>query len=137
MVDKKSAGECNCAAVAFELTDVGQGVFVCHCSICRRLTGSNGIAVVVVKNEGFRWIRGEGFVSNWQKPGHDWISSFCSVCGSTLPVINDESSMAVPAGLLSHGDKGLAVIHHLWVDSKAGWDEIGDSGQQHCEAFRG
>jgi len=137
MVDKKVSGECNCGAVAFELTGDAQGVFVCHCSICRRLTGSNGIAVVVIGNQGFRWTNGEELISSWRKPGHDWISCFCSVCGSTLPVANDESSMAIPAGLLSEGSESLTVVHHLWVDSKANWDQIGDSGQQHLQAFKG
>jgi len=136
VVNKKVSGECNCGAVAFELTDDAQGIFVCHCSICRRLTGSNGIAVVLIGNENFRWLRGEELISNWKKPQHDWISCFCSVCGSTLPVANDESRMAVPAGLLLEGIENLKVIHHIWVDSKAHWDDIGDSGQQHFQAFQ-
>jgi hypothetical protein len=41
-------GECNCGAVQFEIDADLTDVFVCHCSICRRSTGSNGIAVVVV-----------------------------------------------------------------------------------------
>jgi hypothetical protein len=45
--------------------------------------------------------------------------------------------MFVPAGLLSEGHEELKVIHHIWVDSKANWDEIGDSGKQHSEAFEG
>jgi hypothetical protein len=45
--------------------------------------------------------------------------------------------MFIPAGLISDGGKALRVIHHVWVGSKAVWDEIGDSGQQHSEAFEG
>lgn len=43
--------------------------------------------------------------------------------------------MFVPAGLISEGGEGLRVIHHVWVDSKADWDEIGDQGEQHREAL--
>ena len=39
-----ATGECNCGAVQFEIDAQLSGVFVCHCSICRRSTGSNGIA---------------------------------------------------------------------------------------------
>jgi len=134
--DHKLSGECNCGAVAFDLMDEPNGIFVCHCSICRRYTGSNGIAVLVIENENFRWSRGEELVSNWRKPQHDWISCFCSVCGSTLPVANDESRMAIPAGLMLEGVGSLSVIHHIWVDSKASWDEIGDQGRQHPQAFQ-
>ena len=46
-------GECNCGAVAFEIDADISDVFVCHCSICRKFTGSNGIAVVVIDNNAF------------------------------------------------------------------------------------
>lgn len=130
-------GECNCGAVAFEISADLSGVFVCHCSICRRSTGSNGIAVVVIDNNAFRWIRGEELITSWKKPDADWQTWFCRICGSPVPGINDESRMFVPAGLISNGGESLAVIHHVWVDSKAVWDEIGDSGQRHREAFEG
>jgi hypothetical protein len=130
-----ASGECNCGAVAFEITCDLSGVFVCHCSICRRATGSNGIAVVVVDNDAFRWIRGEDQVATWKKPDADWQIWFCPTCGSPLPGKNDESRMFVPAGLLRDSGDSLRVIHHIWVDSRAGWDEIGDSGKRHREAF--
>jgi hypothetical protein len=130
-------GECNCGAVAFEIDCDLSGVFVCHCSICRRATGSNGIAVVVIDNDALRWIRGEELITTWRKPDSDWQTWFCRVCGSPLPGINDETRMFVPAGLISEGGESLRVIHHIWVGSKAVWDEIGDSGKQHLEAFEG
>jgi hypothetical protein len=128
-------GECNCGAVAFEIDAELSDVYVCHCSICRRATGSNGIAVVVVDNDAFRWTRGEDRIEVWQKPGADWRMSFCRVCGSPLPGVNDPRRMFVPAGAISDGGESLRVVHHLWVGSKACWDEIGDSGRQHAGAL--
>ena len=130
-------GECNCGAVAFEVNAESPGVYVCHCSICRRSTGSNGIAVIVVANEDFRWTHGEDHVSTWRKPDADWQTWFCDTCGSRLPGANDEKRMFVPAGLISEGDGELRVLHHIWVDSRAPWDEIGDTGKQHSGAFSG
>jgi hypothetical protein len=115
-------GECNCGAVAFEIDTELSGVFVCHCSICRKYTGSNGIAVVVVDNNAFRWLRGEEQIASWKKPGADWQSWFCCVCGSPLPGANDTSQTFVPAGLISEGGEGLRIAHHIWVGSKAVWD---------------
>ncbi len=60
-------GECNCGAVRFELNADPAGIFVCHCSICRRATGSNGVAVVVTANENFRWLFGENMIASWKK----------------------------------------------------------------------
>ena len=129
-------GECNCGSVAFEVSADLWGVIVCHCSICRRFTGSNGIAVALADNDAFRWTRGEEHIATWKKPDADWQSWFCRECGSPLPGENDESRMYVPVGLISQSDPDLRVIHHVWVDSKADWDEIGDSGKQHPEAFQ-
>ena len=128
-------GECNCGAVAFEIDAELSHVFVCHCSICRRATGSNGIAVVLMDNKAFRWLRGEDQIASWTKPGTDWHCWFCRVCGSPLPGANDASRTFVPAGLISSGGERLRVAHHIWVGSKAAWDEIGDAGKQHREKF--
>jgi hypothetical protein len=130
-------GKCNCGSVAFEIDADVSGIFICHCSICRRSTGSNGIAVVVVDNDAFQWTRGIELITSWKKPDADWETWFCSICGSPVPGRNDASRMFVPAGLISTGGDSLEVLHHIWVDSKAPWDEIGDSGRQHPEAFEG
>ncbi len=129
-------GKCNCETVVFELSCDASDVYFCHCSICRKSTGVNGIAVVVVKKSEFQWIKGKQNIQTWDKPGHDWQTSFCKTCGSTLPGPNDDSRMYVPAGLLVEGDKKLKVAHHIWVDSKANWDEIGDNGKRHPKAFK-
>lgn len=128
-------GHCNCQDVTFEITTEVTDVYVCHCSICRRATGSNGIAVIVVNNDDFAWSSGKELVKTWDKPDHDWQTSFCHTCGSTLPGANDSERMYVPAGLIMQGDEKLKVAHHIFVDSKASWDEIGDDGKQHKCAF--
>lgn len=131
-----ASGECNCGAVQFEIDAELSGIYMCHCSICRRSTGSNGIAVVVVPKERFRWLRGQELISTWQKPGTQWQTWFCRVCGSPVPGENDAATMFAPAASITRGGEELKVIHHVWVGSKAAWDEIGDAGQQHAEGFR-
>ncbi|SHO58423.1 GFA family protein [Vibrio quintilis] len=128
-------GECNCGSVKFEIKSKVSDVFICHCSICRKSTGSGGIAVVIVLNSDFSWVTGEELIQKWAKPGHDWETSFYKCCGSPLPGADSQSHMYVPAGLISADAEHLKVAHHLWVNSKAGWEVIGDSGQQHPEAF--
>jgi hypothetical protein len=132
-----ATGECNCGAVQFEIDAELSGVFVCHCSICRRSTGSNGIAVVIVPNGQFRWTQGEEHIATWKKPNRDWQTWFCRICGSPVPGENNPTTMFIPAGSITRGGDALRVIHHVWVGSKAVWDEIGDSGKQHTEGYRG
>lgn len=130
-----ASGACNCGAISFRINAEISDIIICHCSICRRATGGNGIAVLVVDNESFAWTGGEAFITSWKKPGADWEISFCRRCGSPVPDANDESRMFVPAGLIGDGGEKLKVAHHIWVDSKATWDVIGDGGRQHAEAF--
>ena len=129
-------GQCNCGGIEFEIDQNLSEVYVCHCSICRRSTGSNGIAVVVVPTERLRWIRGQDLISSWIKPGADWQTWFCRICGSPVPGDNNPGTVFVPAGSITEGGEKLRVAHHIWVDSRAVWDHIGDAGKQHPEAFR-
>ncbi|UTW57116.1 GFA family protein [Kordiimonas sp. SCSIO 12603] len=131
-------GKCNCGTVNFRVETELTQIFMCHCSICRKSSGSNGIAVVIVPNTEFHWLSGKDNITHWKKPdAHDWEGWFCRTCGSPLPGKNDDAHIFVPAGLFGEDIDHLKVTHHIWVGSKAGWDEIGGLGKQHMEAFKG
>lgn len=51
-----ATGSCNCGSVKFGINTEISDVYVCHCSICRKSTGSGGIAVTIVRNGNFSWI---------------------------------------------------------------------------------
>ena len=129
------SGQCNCGAVEFEIDGETTPVIICHCSICRKMTGSNGVPVVVFSKDGLRWTKGEDQISTWKKPDADWQVWFCKTCGSPLPGKNDNTRMYAPVGVITEGDEDLKVGHHIWVNSKANWDEIGDDGVQHPSGF--
>jgi hypothetical protein len=129
-------GECNCGAVRFEIDGPLTDVYMCHCSICRRATGSAGIAVVVFAKEGFRWLQGQEQVATWRKPDTQWETWFCRICGSPVPGENDAERMFAPAGCITEGGESLQLTHHVWVGSKAVWDEIGGAGRHHAEQYR-
>ena len=117
-------GECYCGAVSYEASVQLQDVYVCHCSICRSATGSGRIAVSLVENEYFSWLSGQDSIRYWSKPGHDWHTQFCMICGSSLPGKNDENRMYIPVGTLKTGAESLRIKQHLFTDSKAQWEEI-------------
>jgi hypothetical protein len=79
--------------VRFSIDTEVSDVYVCHCSICRRFTGANGIAVVVVPNEKLRFVAGRDDVTTWKKPDGDWRCAFCRICGSPVPGENSPSTM--------------------------------------------
>ncbi|MBK1674962.1 hypothetical protein CKO35_17080 [Ectothiorhodospira shaposhnikovii] len=71
----------------------------------------------------------------WKKPGHDWYTYFCKTCGTSLPGENDKLHMYIPVGTVTSGHESLKVAHHLYVNSKSSWEEIGDAGKQHPEGY--
>ncbi|WP_394203692.1 GFA family protein [Shewanella waksmanii] len=135
--EPSALGSCNCGAVKFAVFSELADVYVCHCSICRKSTGSGGIAVSVVANTAFEFTEGVDYISRWDKPNHDWMKHFCRVCGSPLPGENDQQTTFIPVSLLDSGDKNLTVKHHIFVDSKACWEQIPRDGKHHNSAFEG
>jgi len=129
-------GKCNCGGVEFAAGSDVSDVFLCHCSICRASTGSGAIAVVIVQTSDFHWSKGQNLITYWSKPSHDWHTNFCRICGSSMPGKNDDIQTYIPVGSLTSGHEKLKVAHHLYVESKAIWEVIGDSGVQHPEGYR-
>ncbi len=48
---------------------------------------------------------------------------------------DDQTTYWVPTGLIDQSDPGIKVGAHVFVDSKASWDVIGDDGEQYAEGF--
>ncbi|MBD3655701.1 MULTISPECIES: GFA family protein [Marinobacter] len=117
-------GECLCGEVQFEIQGDLPNLYQCHCSLCRKATGSAANAATFVHQQNFRWLSGQARVTSFQKPT-GYRSDFCSVCGSPVPnQLRDTELVWIPAGLLRE-DFDAAVNVHLHLDSAAAWE--GDS----------
>lgn len=129
-------GSCLCQAVTYEirgdLTPVGH----CHCSKCRKVSGTGSNAVCYASPEHLVWTKGEDQVRKFAFPD-GWSSTFCGTCGSPLPQNHPESPICfVPAGTLDD-DPGPTVMGHIYVGSMASWDCIGDDAPQYDENIPG
>lgn len=125
-------GSCLCGGIAFEISGPHQGIVCCHCTLCRRCSGTGGIATITVRYDQVRWIRGEELVSCFQRPS-GYGSAFCRRCGSPAPDPDrGRTRYGIPVGLLED-DPSLAVVEHIYVGSKAGWEVIGGDAPQHDE----
>ena len=124
-------GKCLCGKVQFELLGDIPNLYQCHCSLCRKVSGSSSNSAMRIASERFKWSKGKQEVSSYQTPS-GFISNFCSTCGSPVPNIRASGDdYWVPVGLLEEqaGDK-IAVAAHLFVDSKAAWDFISHASVQ-------
>ena len=125
-------GQCLCGQVEFEIDGSHLKLYQCHCSLCRRQSGSSSNTSAIVGNTNFRWLRGSEFIASWKKES-GFRSDFCSTCGSPLPnPLRNLPYYWVPAGLLEEYD-GLEIVAQLCVTSKASWDSISPQGARHDE----
>lgn len=117
------SGGCLCGAVRFEATCTFSRFFLCHCSYCRKDTGSAHAANLFANDAGFRWLSGEDRVVVFNLPGTRHTRSFCSCCGSALPTVHGGGKvLVVPAGSLD-SDVPLRPQGHIFMDSRANWDQ--------------
>lgn len=130
-------GSCLCGSIAFEINGKIGPVGQCHCSKCRKVSGTDGNAVFYAAVSSFRWIRGEDQISRYEIPdGGAWASIFCRQCGSPVPHTDTEQKIYfVPAGLLDDDIETRGYAAHIFVDSKASWVEITDDAPQYAEGF--
>jgi hypothetical protein len=127
-------GSCLCGAVRFEISGETTPIGMCHCSKCRKVSGVASSASLMAGSDRFRWLAGEDRIAKFAFPD-GWGAWRCSVCGSPLPKLHPSGGAYwVPAGVLD-SDPGVGVAGHIFVGSKAPWDEIGGSAPRLRDGF--
>lgn len=122
-------GSCLCGAVAFEFSRAVTPIGMCHCSLCRKASGAASDATLVVPSGDFSWRSGSELLRTYARSS-GWSHTFCERCGSPMPQLHASGgAWFVPAGTLDD-DPPLAVGGHIFVGSRARWDEIGGSAPQ-------
>ena len=75
-------GSCLCGAVAFAVRAPFLFFQYCHCSRCRKRSGSAHGANLLVKAAQLTWTRGEASVKRYELPTAEYYcTGFCGVCG--------------------------------------------------------
>jgi len=116
-------GSCLCGAARFEVSGDFQSFFLCHCSRCRKDSGSAHGANLFSTEARLDWLSGEEKVRTFQLPETRHQRSFCADCGSALPGLQMGGALlVVPAGSL---DSPLPTRPnaHINVASRADWDD--------------
>jgi hypothetical protein len=121
-------GTCLCGGVRFEVDLPFVRANHCHCSRCRKHSGTFGLTQGRVPPEAFRLVAG-GELIRVYRPDVGAVKAFCSECGSSLFGGNwpDGPEISIRLGSLD-GDPEIRPQYHSFVDSRAVWDEIPDDG---------
>lgn len=123
-------GECLCGAVRYRIRAAApQAMFLCHCSRCRKETGTlHGANVFFCAGE-LSFERGEALLSRYVLEGTRKKRWFCSTCGSPMPRQGEDGHIILPAGSLDD-DRGLEPTAHIFCASEASWAQKAASAKR-------
>lgn len=124
-------GGCLCGGVRFELTQPFRRASHCHCSRCRKHSGTLGLTQGRVPLEGFRLLQGAELVQVYRPEGGA-AKAFCSVCGSSLfgGTWPGGPEVSVRLGALD-ADPGIRPQYRSFTESGVPWLPIPDDGLLH------
>ena len=127
-------GSCLCGSVQYEISGEPQRFYHCHCSRCRKATGTGHASNMMIKPGSIKWTRGEELIRSYKVPeAQRFTNCFCSVCGGRLPRYVKETDMIViPAGSLD-SDPVIKPGARIFWDSRADWSCGGDGIAVHSE----
>ena len=126
-------GSCLCRSVRYEIDGELGDFGYCHCTSCRKASGSGHAANAPVDRAAFRLLSGADSLREYQSsPGK--IRSFCSRCGSPI-YVHRTATPEILRVRLGSLDSPFAKRPqaHIFVSDKADWEPIEDALPQFAE----
>jgi len=126
-------GACLCGAVRFEINGEINNIVYCHCSQCRKVQGSAFAVNGNLDADKFIFTQGEELLTAYEStPGQK--KYFCKQCGSPIMSKTDTAPDKVRVRLGTiESDITERPGCHIFVGSKANWEEIGGDLPQYDE----
>jgi len=120
-------GSCLCGAIKFTISGKIKNIVYCHCSLCRKAQGSAFATNGNVKMKNFNFLSGQDNLTIYQS-SETQTKLFCKTCGSPIMSKNTLAPDMVRVRLGTiESDINEYPEAHIFVDSKANWEEISDS----------
>ncbi len=121
-------GQCLCGRVTYRVEDRFAYAMYCHCSLCRRATGSAFKALAGIAAGALHLTQGTDAVLTYGEAG--WHNVNCGACGSLLyAVVREGTTVHVAMGTLVDAPT-IRPSMHVFVGSKAPWYAITDDLSQ-------
>jgi len=116
----KRTGGCQCGAVRYECAGEPFGLFVCHCTECRRQSASAFGMSLPTPRVGFHVTKGEP--QFWARRGDSGLRircAFCPQCGSRLwDEPDDAQDIVVLKGGSLDDPPDMTRAVHIWTSRK-------------------
>jgi hypothetical protein len=127
-------GQCLCGEVKVSINGAINDIIHCHCSLCRKNSGTAFATNGFINTSDFQITLGEEKLSAFSfKPGR--TRYFCRQCGSPVYSANkdDPSRLRIRLGLLDSIISEKPISHNF-VSSKANWEDL-DAALPRYDAF--
>ena len=125
-------GSCLCGVVQYRVEDEFKYALNCHCSDCRRATGSAFKAFAGIERHKLTLTKGTEHVLIFGDANADHDER-CKLCGSLLySVVREGAFVHVTMGTLID-EPTIRPTKHIFVSDKAPWFTITDELPQHDE----
>jgi hypothetical protein len=120
-------GSCLCGAVKYEATGEPQRFYHCHCSRCRKATGTGHASNLFLQPATLKWLSGEEQLRAFKVPeAKRFTNTFCATCGGRLPRQAAGMDMVmIPAGSLDD-EPPIRPQARIFTGSRADWSCGGD-----------
>jgi hypothetical protein len=125
-------GECLCRAVGYTVADAFEYALNCHCSNCRRATGSAFKPFAGIARDRLQLVKGDhDLLIHGETSGTSPHDVHCGRCGSLLwSVVREGAWVHVAMGTLVD-PPSIRPSAHIFVGSRAPWHEITDNLSQY------
>ncbi|MFZ0488117.1 MAG: GFA family protein [Arenicellales bacterium] len=126
-------GRCLCGGVRYQVRCRPDALYYCHCSQCRRSSGSSFATNIAVARADLDILEGAELIKAYMSAPRKH-RNFCSNCGSPLysEYLDEPDVVYLRAGTLE--DTGeLTARAHIHTASMASWFEIRDGLPQYPE----
>jgi hypothetical protein len=120
MSEENLSGSCLCGGVSYEVRGTPLRFLHCHCSRCRKATGTGHATNLILKSSSVDWKGNEAKLTRYKVPDAQRFSTtFCSTCGSPLPREGTDF-VVVPAGSLDTVPE-MSPQGRIFWDSRSTW----------------
>ena len=117
-------GSCLCGSIQFELDGNITDIIHCHCSLCRKASGSAYATNGFIKAQDLK-LTDQGDALTFYESSEGKRKHFCKRCGSPIYSSNAQSpeKYRLRLGALD-SDISERPISHNFVTSKANWEDL-------------
>lgn len=127
-LNSENEGGCLCGSIRYRITGVVDAIRACHCSRCRRRSGSAYFSAMPVLFSEFHLDGDEKNIASFFLPGSQYYGyNFCRTCGTLIPTVFPDGKRTVIAAGSLDTTPPIRLKYHIFYGSKARWLNLNET----------